>query len=46
VARAAERRGTAPRSIADPVGRPQPVVDRIVGEIDVLTRRLVRVLFG
>jgi protein-tyrosine phosphatase len=46
VARAAQRRGTAPRSIADPVGRAQPVVDQIVGEIDALTRRLVRVLFG
>jgi protein-tyrosine phosphatase len=33
-------------TVTDPIGRPQAVVDGIVSEIDTLTRRLVRDLFG
>jgi low molecular weight protein-tyrosine phosphatase len=49
VALAAERRTETkvrPESVRDPIGRPQAVVDQIVAEIDVLTRRLVLALFG
>lgn len=35
-----------PQTVVDPVGRPKAAVDKIVAEIDMLTRRLIRELFG
>jgi protein-tyrosine-phosphatase len=45
-AKARAGRNVAAEGVLDPIGRSQADVDKIVADVDMLTRRLVRALFG